>query len=158
MLRYFILVLTVSALLASACEIIKNNEPLVDYQPRLVQTVPNGQKLILGDPSDIRGNYLYIVNVKGTPREMGKAYGELMRKELQDNLKRFYAYYADQVEAILEKKLPKFMAQSITGGAEKLLHKILDLNIRITRRYTNVRYIEEIKGIGEGVGTKGAAR
>ena len=78
MLRNILLLLVVTAIMANACEIIRNDEPLVDYQPRLVKTVTNGQKFIIGDPSDIRGNYLYIVNVKGTPREMGKAYAELM--------------------------------------------------------------------------------
>ena len=78
MLRNFILLLAVTAILAKDCEIVRNNEPLVEYEPRLVKTVTNGQKFIIGDPSNIRGNYLYIVNVKGTPREMGKAYAELM--------------------------------------------------------------------------------
>jgi len=59
-----------------------------------------------------------------------------------------------QLEQILEKKLPAFLSKSITGGAESLLKRILDLNIRITKRYTNKRYFDEIKGIAEGAAGK----
>jgi hypothetical protein len=45
-----------------------------------------------------------------------------------------------QLEQILEKKLPTFLAAKLTGGVEGLLKRILDLNIRITKRYTNKRY------------------
>jgi hypothetical protein len=54
----------------------------------------------------------------------------------------FYAYYLGQLEQILEKKLPAFLSKKITGGAESLLKRILDLNIKITKRYTNKRYFE----------------
>lgn len=66
----------------------------------------------------------------------------------------FYGYYMGQLEKILEKKLPAFLSQKITGGTEKLLKRILDLNIRITKRYTNKRYFEEIKGVAQGSGGK----
>lgn len=59
---------------------------------------------------------------------------------MHKNLNLFYDYYAGQLEQILEKKVPKFMAKSITGGARSLLHKILDLNVHITKKYTNKRY------------------
>lgn len=73
---------------------------------------------------------------------MGKAYGQLMADEMQKTLDLFYKYYMDQVEQILEKKIPAFLAKKLTGGAEGLLHKILDLNIQITKRYTNPRYYQ----------------
>jgi hypothetical protein len=59
-----------------------------------------------------------------------------------------------QLETILEKKLPSFLSKKLTGGAEGLLKRILDLNIRITKRYTNSRYFDEIKGISEGAAGK----
>ena len=52
--------------LALSCSLTPNQEPLVDEEPRLVKTVPNGQKYIIGDPSDPSGNFLYIANIKGT--------------------------------------------------------------------------------------------
>ena len=39
-----------------------------------------------------------------------------------------------------------------------LLHRVLDLNIKITKKYTNKRYYQEIKGIAAGSGRKGAGR
>lgn len=56
------------------------------------------------------------------------------------------------------KKLPTFLAKDLTGGAESLLKRILDLNIRITKKYTNSRYYEEIKGIAQGAGGKVKAK
>ncbi len=74
----FILLLT----LVFSCDLVKNTLPLIDQEPKLIKEVPNGQKFIIGDPSDPKGSYLYIVNVKGTAREMGKAYGQLMVDEM----------------------------------------------------------------------------
>ena len=63
--------------LSLACNIVENTKKLVDQVPTLLQTVPNGQKMLIGDPSNPQGDYLYIANVKGTPREMGKALGQM---------------------------------------------------------------------------------
>lgn len=57
-----------------------------------------------------------------------------------------------QIEQALEKKIPKFLSESITKGTIGLLRRILDLNILITKKYTNPRYYEEIKGIADGSG------
>lgn len=56
----------------------------------------------------------------------------------------------DQLEDLVDKKLPKFLGHSLRVGVDKLLHKVLDLNVMITKRYTNPRYYEQIKGIGKG--------
>jgi hypothetical protein len=63
-------------------------------------------------------------------------------------LKNFYDYYLYQLEAILDKKMPHFLAKELTTGTEGLLKRVLDLNILITRKYTNKRYFEETNGIG----------
>lgn len=73
-----VIALTCLVVLAFSCDLVKNSLPLVDQTPQLVKEVANGQKYIIGDPTDPKGDYLYIVNVKGTAHEMGKAYGELM--------------------------------------------------------------------------------
>ena len=46
--------------------------------------------------------------------------------------------------------MPAFIAKHVGGGVKELLNRILDINIRITKRYTNKRYYEEIHGIAEG--------
>jgi len=60
-----------------ACNLVENTKGLIDQTPTLVKEVPNGQKYIIGDPSNPKGDYLFIANLKGTPREMGKAMGQL---------------------------------------------------------------------------------
>lgn len=64
----------------------------------------------------------------------------------------FYEYYTNQIEQLLEKKFPKFLAEPISGGLDMLLHRLLDLNVLITKKYTNPRYYEEINGIAKGSG------
>jgi hypothetical protein len=48
----------------------------------------------------------------------------------------------DGLEKILDKKLPKFLAHELRNGVDGLLHRVLDLNVVITKRYTNPRYYE----------------
>lgn len=63
----------------------------------------------------------------------------------------FFNYYLDQLqELLIEKKIPNFLAQKLTGSVHGLANHILDLNIMITKKYTNPRYYEQIKGIGVG--------
>jgi hypothetical protein len=65
------------AIAISTCTIVRNELPLIDEVPTLIKSVTNGQKYLIGDIKDPKGNYLYIVNLKGTPKEMGKALGQL---------------------------------------------------------------------------------
>lgn len=52
----------------------------------------------------------------------------------------------------VENKLPKFLAERVTKGTVGLLKTLLDLNVVITKKYTNARYYQEIKGIADGSG------
>lgn len=113
---------------------------MIKQVPTSLKNVTNGEKLLIGDPSKPDGDYLYIANLKGTPREMGKAFGEMYSTEIKATLDRFYAYYGQALIDILEKKLPKFLSTKIEGGVLGLLKKVLDLNVQITKRYTNSRY------------------
>ena len=73
---------------------------------------------------------------------MGKAFGELFKKELPEQLDLFFGYYLGQLEEMLEKKIPAFLAKKLTGGVHSLANEILDLNIMITKKYTKPRYYE----------------
>jgi hypothetical protein len=44
------------------------------------------------------------------------------------------------------------LAEPLSGGFDILLHRLLDLNVLITKKYTNPRYYEEINGIAKGSG------
>lgn len=61
--------------LSQSCDLVENKLKLLDQEPTLLKTTTHGQKMLIGDPSDPTGDYLYIANLKGTPQEMGKALG-----------------------------------------------------------------------------------
>lgn len=44
----------------------------------------------------------------------------------------------------MEKKLPKFIAQNLRGPTKFSLKSALQLDVMITKKYTNKRYYEEI--------------
>ena len=81
--------------LSFGCSVVQNNLPTIGEQPKLVKQVTNGNKYLIGDSSDPKGNYLFIANV------MGKAYGQLMQKEISETITLFYGYYGGQLEQIL---------------------------------------------------------
>ena len=58
--------------------------------------MPNGQKYLIGTPEK-NGDYLFIANLKGTPYEMGVAFGKMFAAEGQETLKLFYNYYLSQL-------------------------------------------------------------
>lgn len=76
-------------LLVLVCTVINsfdikiNTQALLNEKPKLIDSVQNGQKLLIGDLNDPERNVLYIANLKGTPFEMGEAYGQLFKTELK---------------------------------------------------------------------------
>ena len=115
-------------------------------------TVPNGEKLLLGDLNDPSGNYIYLARMKGTHYEMGKAFGQMFEKELKEQLNSFMKYYDDMlVDAVKSnKKIPAFLRNTLADLTPKALETVLDLNVEITRKYTNPRYLEEARGMADG--------
>lgn len=65
-----------------------NDKPIINVKPRLFQTVQNGQKYIIEQGT----NLLYILNLRGTPYEMGKAYGQLMAQAIRENTANMLQY------------------------------------------------------------------
>ena len=57
-----------------------------------------------------------------------------------------------KVNDTISGKLPKFVTDPIANGATVLVKKLLWLNVIITKKYTNPRYYQEIKGIADGSG------
>jgi hypothetical protein len=143
--------------IAIACPITPNTLPIVNGTPVSLASIANGEKLLIGDINST--DRLFVARLKGTPYEMGKAFGTLFKDELQTQLDNFFKYYGDQVhhrrtqiEQGIESKLPKFLAEPLAKGTIGLLKGLLDLNVVITRKYTNPRYYQEIKGIADGSG------
>lgn len=66
-------------------------------------------------------------------------------------LSAFNSYYKDEIVDEIVKVLPKslkFLTPLINKKSMALLNNMLELNVRITRKYTNNRYYEEMKAIG----------
>lgn len=70
--QYLLLLLIV---ISFACDPKPNSKELIVGDPELIQNTTNGQKFIIGNLNDSEGNYMYVANLKGTPFEMGKAFG-----------------------------------------------------------------------------------
>lgn len=56
---------------SSQCNNPVNENTIITEKPRLLNIVSNGQKYVIQEGT----NVIYIVNVHGTPYEMGQAYG-----------------------------------------------------------------------------------
>ena len=64
----------------STCPVTRNQMVTIPDNANTLMSVPNGQKFLIGDLSDPLGNYLYVAKLKGTPYEMGKAFGQMFEK------------------------------------------------------------------------------
>ncbi|CAF2136472.1 unnamed protein product [Rotaria magnacalcarata] len=122
-----------------------NTNPIVRDDPRLVSTVPNGKRFVVGSNYD----QINIVHVYGgTPYDMGFALGKLMSKEITELVPAYFEYLYEQVEEIL-KIVPKFIAKWI---ADLGLAGALDLTYEITHPYTPPWFDDEIRGVADGSG------
>jgi hypothetical protein len=95
-------------------------------------------------------NIVYILNLKGSAREMGQAYGELMGKEIGENLYGMLDHLEDGALDFLTKYIPTFLARGLTKTGRSLLNGLLDLNYDLSKAYTPKRYKEEMKGMAKG--------
>jgi len=76
-----ILALNIS-LIFGDCGGQRNENIILTQKPTLLNIVTNGQKYLIKEGT----NVLYIANVRGSPFEMGQAYGELFATEIKENL------------------------------------------------------------------------
>lgn len=137
---FLISLVTLQAL--STCPLTRNQLETIPDNAKTLMTVPNGQKLLIGELDDPLGNYLYIAKLKGTPYEMGKAFGQMFEKELKDQMNNFMKYYDDMLTEFVKEdtKIPKFIRNIVANKIPGALNAVMDLNVEITRKYTNSRY------------------
>ena len=83
------------ALVLNDCAYDPNKMPTLEGKLNLLKEVPNGQKFLVGDLAST--DYLYVAKLKGTPYEMGYAYGQLFKEEIEEQLKVFFQYLEDEV-------------------------------------------------------------
>lgn len=57
-------------------------------------------------------------------------------------------------DLLIKNHVPTFLAKDISKGTRHLAYVLLDLNVMITKKYTNSRYLDEIAGIADGAKMK----
>lgn len=71
------------------------------------------------------------------------------------NIAAFYSFFLASLKKKIEGHVPDFITSIVTSkSTENVLKKLLDLNVLITKKYTNPRYYQEIKGMVEGAAGK----
>jgi len=83
---------------------------------------------------------------------MGFAYGTLMRKEIPPMVDAFFswaAYYLENNISTVIARLPKFIKTFIGKTGVKLARELLNINYLITKKYTEKRWDDEMRGIAE---------
>jgi len=121
-------------------------------EPKLLGYVQNGTKYVIKNDT----TYVYVVKVKGTPYDMGYAYGSLFASELQEQVSNFYAYllqgFVDKY--VNDYHIPLFIAKYIGWGDDYVFKGLLDLNWRLAEPYTPPRFIDEMRGIAAASGVE----
>lgn len=127
-----------------SCKGQPNTNPVWRGEPTLVSTTTNGKRYIVGEGDD----RIHLVHVYGSAYEMGEAYGQMMGKELHDQLETYFAYLQRMIGDYL-KNIPEPLRSYV---AKHGLKAALDLNYLITKKYTPAHYEEEMKGMEAGSG------
>lgn len=86
-----------------------------------------GYRAQIGEGSDS----IPLIVVTGTPYEMGKAFGELMREEIQTFM-------------------GGFLEKARSSGNERYTNEVLDAAWESVSPHTDIRFKDELKGISEG--------
>lgn len=133
-----------------------NNLPLIDSEPQLVDSVPNGMKYLIQAPDNTTA--LTIVALNGSWYDIGFAYGQLMKAEINDILPGTIAYMVNQTDLWLDSikaNMPfylKWIPNLLTLSTHDLLLALLGLQHDFTAHYTPQRFTDQLKGIAAGAG------
>ena len=87
-----------------------NTHDIVRDDPTFVTSVPNGKRYVVGQGYD----KINIVHVYGNPYDMGVAFGQLMKAELNALIPEYFAYLDQTIEQAL-KILPAVSASAFEG-------------------------------------------
>ena len=125
MKRLFLIAILFLALPALALDVRENTNPIWDKDPQFVREVEHGRLEKAGAGEDA----IQILHLWGSPREMGKAYGTLLKEEI--------ASYTGTVLELMTKEV---------GGAKEILDQVYEQ----TRPFVSAYFMEELEGIAEG--------
>jgi hypothetical protein len=111
---------------ALGVKVTTNDSPIYDQAPQNVKEVKNGRLETVGQGDDA----IQIVHVWGTPYEMGYAHGELLKKEINNQL--------DITNAMLKE----------VGGDPSILDKVWES----VKPHVSAYFVEELKGLSDATG------
>jgi len=161
MLRNLLLLLAIATPILTVfhgypdCQGTPNNQPVIDQEPELVKTVTNGKKYII--KSSQNNTNLPILSLKGSWYEMGYAYGELMKEELNIAIPGMFDYLIDHSDtwygslpAVLPKELHWILNLPI--GIREKVDMLLDAQAALVQKYTPPRYDDELRGMADASG------
>lgn len=117
---------------------------VLDENARSVATDRSGERFEVGAP----GDGMALLHIKGSPFELGRAHGVLLRSEIQTMYVRLFAHLEDQLIVALHLTLlPEALARRI---ARLALNAALDATYLLTLLYTPARFVDEMIGLAQG--------
>jgi len=126
------------------CSGKENNLPLITSEPTLVATHSHGKLFSI----DAIQPSLKVLHVYGTPYQMGKAHGELLKETIQQ-LMAEVTQFADTLLVEQITYLPKWLADLI---AKYGVNAALDITYYLTKPFTPTYFLEELQGLSTGAG------
>ncbi|KAL3694171.1 hypothetical protein R1sor_007822 [Riccia sorocarpa] len=118
---------------------------IFEENPRLVATDRSGERFEIGNPPN---DSLSVLHIRGSPFELGRAHGTLLRSEIQTMYIRLFKHMEDQVIVALHlSALPDILGRSI---ARFIINAALDATYLLTIKDTPSRFIDEMIGLAQG--------
>ncbi|KAL4234138.1 hypothetical protein ACF0H5_005791 [Mactra antiquata] len=128
---------------------VRNTNPVFKGEPRFVKQVKNGKLFIAGEAQSA----FPVVHVWGTPYEMGYAHGLLMKDKARQFMDSVWDFLVDEAYKGINGSVPCwFKSWFIKDIATLGLTAALDLEIRLTKRYTGDYFYEEAQGLADATG------
>jgi len=131
----------------------QNNFPVIPgaAQTQVIGTTTNGKAYLVTVPNaggNTAANFT-LLHVYGTPYEMGRAQGELMKEKTQALVTQVWAYMRNQIANALPGYLPTWFSDLI---ADLGLDAALDFTEAASYAYTPEHFIDELHGLCDGSG------
>jgi len=126
-----------------------DNKSTLYQNPVLQKTVSHGKRYYIQDPKD-SSTYLHIAVLSGTAYQMGYAFGQLFKSELQDSIQLITQYINATAQAYYQ-FLPSWIQHQGNSYAESIWIGIR-YEVITTKRYVPQRFIDEMQGIADATG------
>ncbi|KAL2633569.1 hypothetical protein R1flu_005048 [Riccia fluitans] len=118
---------------------------VLEENPRLVAKDRSGERYEIGSPPN---DSIPVLHIRGSPFELGRAHGTLLRSEIQTMYLRLFQHLEEQVIIALHLTLlPDGLARKI---ARLFINAALDATYLLTLKNIPSRFVDEMIGLGQG--------